>query len=806
MGMDLQYALRALRRSPGFAAVAVLTLALGISANAVIFSLVEAVLLRQLPYAHAERLAMIWNDFGEGQSLPAVSGSDFLDYRARMSGLAEFATATSTRLNLSGPEGDPEQVELGRATPELLPMLGAKPVLGRLFTAEESVVNGPGVVVLSWQLWQRRFGGDPGVLGKSITLNGLPRTIIGVLGDFHLVLPPEHFVLDQPALWGPIQTQLSEIRRNNTGYTVFASLRPGVSFAQLQAGVDEMAAWLRERVQVHREAGLRIRAVPMQQDVVKRARPALLALAAAVGLVLLIACANVANLLLARATARGRELAVRSALGAGPWRIVRHVLTENLLLGVLGGALGLLFAAWGLSALLALRPANLPRMDEVRLDKGVLAFTAALSLFTALLSGLLPALHATRLPPADSLRGGLVDTGAPSRRRARHALVVGEIALSVTLLVCAGLLLRSFSALQAASPGFEGDHVVGFMLQLPESRYKGDAAIRGFDRDVTRALSALPGVTEVGIVTQLPLTGSGPQQPYAWDDASAQRWESISADWRAASPGYFRALRMRLVSGRFFDATDDEQHPPVVLIDSLVARQAFPGQVATGRRLLLEIGGKRVWHEIVGVLEHPHIMDLSREVRGQIYQPEAQSPFGRRSLVVRGTGDVSELTRSVESAMRAFDGQLALRGLQPLQKLIDDARAPARFLSLLGAVFGALALLMAVVGLFGVLSYSVRQRTQEIGVRMALGASEREVLGMVLATGLRLSLPGIAAGILAAGLAAQLMSSLLYSVTPLDPVTFLAVPAALLACALLACWLPALRAARVDPAIALRDA
>ena len=805
--MDLQHAFRALRRTPGFTAVAVLTLALGIASNAVIFSVVEAVLLRQLPYEKPEGLAMIWNDFGGGQSLPAVSGSDFLDYGKYAGDSAEFAAATSTRLNLSGPEGDPEQVELGRATVGLLPMLGARPILGRLFTAEESVPNGPRVVLLTYGLWKRRFAGDPAVLGSTLVLNGLPATVIGVLPEsFHLVLPPEHFVLDQPALWGPVQTDLSSIARNLTGYTVFARMRPGSSFGQLQQAMDGVASRLRDEIEVHRQAGLRIRAVPLQADVVKRVRPALLVLSGVVGLVLLVACANVANLLLARATSRSRELAIRSALGAGAVRMARHVLTENLVLAACGGVLGLLLSAWGLSALLALRPASIPRMDEVRIDSGVLAFTAAASLLTAVLSGLLPILHATRLAPADALRGGVADHAAPARVRARNALVVGEIAVSVLLLVCAGLLLRSFSALQAAHPGFDGDGVVSFMLQLPESRYPDPAAIRRFDGEIERRLSALPGVTSVGTVMQLPLTGSGPQQPYAWDDESAQKWESISADWRIASPGYFQAMRMRLAVGRFFDAQDDEKHPPVLVVDTLLARSTFPGQNAVGRRLLLEFAGKREWHEIVGVVEHPRIHDLSRDLRGQIYQPELQRPFGRRAVVVRGTSDVAALARDVGAAMRALDGQLALRGLGPFNRLVDDARAGPRFVTSLGALFGALTLTMAAIGLFGLMSYSVRQRTQEIGVRMALGANERDVVGMVLRRGLRLAVPGTALGLLCAGACAPLLSAMLYGIAPLDPWTFSFVPGVLLAVAVLACWLPASRAARVDPTVALRDA
>jgi predicted permease len=805
--LDLRLAARALRRTPGFALVAAGTLALGIAANTVIFSVVEGVLIRPLPYADPDRLAIVWNDYGQGQSLPAVSGSDFVDYRARGTAVAEFEATTSARANLSGVDGDPEQVEVGRATAGFLPLLGIQPLLGRLFTASEAVVNGPPVVVLTHALWQRRFAGDPAVVGRTIVLNGVPSTVVGVLPEsFRLVLPPERFVLDQPAVWAPVQQDLPSTPRNFTTMTVFARLRPGMTFARLQETLDRIAAQLRDEHPVHRQSGLRIRAVPLRDDVVKRVRPPLYALAGAVGLVLLVACANVANLLLARATARSRELAVRAALGAGAARLARAVLAENLLLAAAGGVAGVLLAAWGVDALLLLHPASVPRSSEVRLDGGVLAFAAGASILAALLPGVLPALQASRLPPADAIRTGRTETSAPGHVRTRHALVVAETAVSVLLLVCAGLLLRSFGALQAAQPGFDPASVYAFEVQLPPARYPDAAALRAFGREAERRLAAIPGVTDVGTVRQLPLTGSGPQQPYAWDDDSAQRWESVSADWRSASPGYFHALRMRLAAGRWFDERDDEKHPPVILVDTVLARSVFPNGDAVGKRLLLEPqAGQRVWHEIVGVVEHPRLHDLARAVRGQIYQPEDQLPTGRRAMVVRASGDPAALVRQIETAVHAIDGNLALRGLGPLSKVVDDARAPARFVTTLGVVFAILALSMAAVGLFGVLSFSVRQRTQEIGVRMALGASERSVLSMVLQTGLRLSLYGVALGLAGAAICGRFLASSLVGVTPHDALTFATVPAVLLSCAVVACWVPALRAARVDPAVALRE-
>jgi len=566
--------------------------------------------------------------------------------------------------------------------------------------------------------------------------------------------------------------------------------------------MDAIAAELREEQAVHREAGLRIRAVPLHEDVVKRVKPPLLALFAAVGLVLLVACANLANLLLARATVRERELAVRSALGASPARLIRQSLTESALLGVLGGAAGVLLARWAAATLEALRLPGIPRLDEVAIDGPVLAFTALLAVLAPILFGALPALHASRRAPADALRGGLFDTGRPAAHRTRHALVVAEIAVSVMLLVCAGLLLRAFAALLRTDPGFRTEGVVSLELQLPRERYPdGEASLR-FQDELRRRLSALPGVTEVGFVRQLPLTGSGPMQPYAWDEESARRWESVSADWRSASPGYFRALGIRLLAGRMFDERDDARHPRVAIVDSLFAERVFPGRQAVGRRILLEQGGEKTWREIVGVVAPPRLHDLARDVREQIYEPQSQFPVFRLALVVRGN-DARALLRPVEQTLHGLDGQLAIRNLRPLTELVDEARGPVRFVTALGSLFGALALGMAALGLFGVLSFSVRQRTREIGVRMALGAGEVRVLRMVLGSGLRLTLAGIALGMGGAFLCARVLAAAVQGVRPGDVQAWLGAPLLLFLVALLACWMPARRAARVNPLVAL---
>jgi len=802
---DLGVALRALRANVGFALVAVSTIAVAIAANSTIFGVVRAVLLKPLPYADPDSLSVIWNDFGRGQSLPAVSGSDFLDYRARAGGLAEFAAASSGRANLHGKEGDPEMVEIGTATATFFPLLGVRPLLGRLFTAQEAVPNGPKLVLLSHRLWSGRFGSDRSILDRTVLVNGEPRTVIGVLPEsFRMVLPPEHFILDQPDLWAPEQVDLASIPRNYTLHTVFARRRPGVSQAQLQQKMDAIAGELRTEHAVHGEAGLRIRAVSLHDDVVKRVKPALLALFAAVGLVLLVACANLANLLLARAAVRERDLAVRSALGASPSRLIRQALAESLLLGLLGGAAGILLAKWAVALLQGVRLPGIPRLDEVAIDGSVFAFTGVLAVLAPLFFGLLPALHASRRAPADALRGGLRDTGSPAARRTRHALVVAEVAVSVVLLVCAGLLLRAFSVLLRADPGFATEGVASLELQLPAERYPNGAAVLRFQDEVQRRLLALPGVKEVGFVRQLPLTGSGPMQPYAWDDESARRWETVSADWRSASPGFFRALSVRLLAGRMFDERDDAQHPRVVIVDSLFAARVFPGQDAVGKRILMEQNGQKTWREIVGVVAPPRLHDLARDVREQIYEPRSQVPGNRMAMVVRGT-DARSLLRPVEQTLHGVDALLAIRQLRPLQDLVDEARGPARFVTALGSLFGSLALAMAALGLFGVLSFSVRQRTREIGVRMALGASESGVLRMVVTDGLRLAVLGLVPGLLGALLCTRALAAAMEGVRPGDVAAWLGAPLLLLAVTLFACWIPARRAARVSPLVALSD-
>ena len=812
---DLVYGARLLRKSPGFTAVAVLTLALGIGANTAIFSVVNGVLLRRMPYADPARLALIWNDYGnQGQSLPAVSPPDYKDYRERAT-LIDFAAASGTgggTLMLDDPGGGgnrPQQFDMATVTSNFFPVLGVAPALGRNFTAEENVVHGPAVVILSNRLWRNTFHADFGIVGKSIQLNGQPYTVVGILpSQFRMLLPAEAFLLKDADIWVPQQLDYSSFPRNLTFLSVFGRLKPGVSLPQAQAEMDGIAEQLRNENEVHKESGLRIRVVPLKFDVVKNVRPTLLTLLAAVGFVLLIACGNVANLLLARATKREKEMAVRSALGASRSRLVRQIMLESAMLSVLGGLAGLLVANWGLSALIALHPAGLPRLDDIHINGAVLAFTFCACILTALLFGLIPAIQALRLNLSDTLKAAARVSTDDRGQIARRLLVVSEFALSLVLLIGAGLLIRSFVALQRVQPGFNPQNIVSFVVSIPRKRYPKNEDRSRFVHELELKMAAIPGVQSVGSTFKLPLTGSGAQMPYAYNPETSQKWESLSADWRPVTPGYLPTMGARLLEGRNFSDADDANHPLVVIVDEMLARSAWPAESAIGKKLEVELLSRpenpRVFAMVIGVVAHLRNHDLTRNVREQIYIPYAQEPFEQAGVVVKATGDPDGVMKEVEQQMRVLDPAIAVRNLQPLENYVDDARAPMRFNLILIAIFGGIALLLASVGLYSVMAYSVTQRAHELGIRMAIGASPRDILRLVLAQGVQLTLMGAALGLVASLFVTRTLASLLFGVSATDPLTFAIVPIVLASVAMLACCLPARRAMRVDPMVALR--
>ncbi|MDQ3139071.1 MAG: ABC transporter permease [Gemmatimonadota bacterium] len=812
MIQDLRFALRALRRTPGFTLAAVLTLGLGIGATTTIFTVVNGVLLRPLPYANADRIANIWNDFGEGaQSLPAVSPLDFRDYQRRSRTFESFAAASAgnvvgLRGNLIG-TGEPERVDLTTVTANFFPLFGVTPQYGRNFLAEEEVPNGPHVVMLSDRLWRRRYGADPRVVGTTIQLDGIGHTVVGILPtEFHLALPAEAFLVTDAEMWAPLQFDYGDAPpRNFTFFTVFGRLKPDVSFAQAQADMHAIALQFRKEFPEHAGTNVRIRAVPLQEDVVKHARPALLVLLGAVGLVLVIACANVAHLLLVRATVREGEFALRTALGASRWAVVRQLLTESAVLAAAGGVLGLMVTTLGLGLLRALHPSNLPRLGEIDVDGRVLAFTALTCLLTTLTFGLAPALQAARQDPQRTLQGGGRSGTSAARHRVRSLLILGEVALSVVLLVGAGLLVRSFLALQQVRPGFDASDVLTFQLALPASRYQQGADRRPFIRELERRLGELPGVTRVGMISQLPLTGSGPLSPYAFDEATARNWEIVTADGRSVSPGYFAAMNTRLLAGRAFTWDDAVGKPSVIVIDETLARQAWPGQRAMGRQLQLgPTGEENNMAEVVGVVEHQRSHDLTRAVRPLIFFPMGQqAPVVLDVAVEAGVGPAS-LAGAVTGLVHEMDKDLAVTRLEPMAFYLSEGMAQARFSFLLMAALGGIALLLAAVGIFGVIAYTVTQRTREFGIRIALGEDPAQTRRSVVVRSMRLVLISIGVGLVASLGLARLLAGQLYGVSPADPVTFAGIAGLLALTALLASYLPARRATRVDPMTALR--
>jgi len=810
---DLRYATRALRRTPGFTLAAVLTLALGIGATTTIFTVVNGVLLRPLPYPGADRIANIWNDFGVGaQSLPAVSPLDFRDYQRRSRTFDTFAAASAAavvglRGNLSG-EGEPELVDLVTITANFFPLFGVTPAYGRNFLESEESLGGPHVVMLSDRLWRRRYGADPTIVGRTIQVDGVGYEVVGILpATFRLALPAEAFLVTDAEMWTPLQFDYGHAPpRNYTFFTVFGRLRSGVTFAQAQAEMNGIAMQFRKEFPEHAGTQVRIRAVPLQQDVVKHARPALLVLLGAVGLVLLIACANVAHLLLVRATVREHEFALRTALGASRGAVIRQLITESGVLAVLGGLLGLVIATAALGLLRALHPSNLPRLGEIDVDGRVLAFTALTCLATTLLFGLAPAVQAASKDPQGSLQGGGRGGATGRRNRVRALLIVGEVALSVVLLVGAGLLVRSFVALQDVRPGFDASDVLTFQLAMPASRYPTGDTRRTFVRELERRLSELPGIKRVGFISKLPLTGSGALSPYAFDEATARNWESVTADGRQVSPDYFTAMNTRLLEGRVFTWDDAVGKPPIIIIDETLARQAWPGRSAVGQQLQLgPTGEANNMAEVVGVVEHERVLDLARPVRPLIFYPMGQQLPPIVDVAIETRVAPQTLAVAATSLVHEMDKDLAVTRMVPMAQYLSEGMAQARFSLLLMATLGGIALLLAAVGIFGVIAYTVTQRTREFGIRLALGEDPRHTRRDVIARGMRLVVPSILVGLGASLLFTRFLGGLLYQVSPHDPLTLGGIAALLAAVALAACYLPARRATAVDPAIALRS-
>lgn len=829
---DLRGALRQLRRSPGFAGAAVATLALGIGASTAVFSAGHAVLLRPAPYAEPDQLALLWHRAeATGSSRLRISAPDVAEFRSRSRVFESFAFVAAPRDALLGdPEGPADgaraHVRIGRASPDLFSVLGVRAVVGRTFLPGESLLPPaalaeaappppPGLLLLSHGLWRERFGADSGAVGRTVRIDGAPMRIVGVLPpDFELLLPAEAGIPPKADAWTPLRIPLSRFRRteglrdqdsDNTG-AVIGRLRAGVGLARAREEMDRIAAGQREEVPFYREAGMAIDVVPMQEDAVSRARPALLALAAAVGLVLLIACLNVASLLLARAAGREGELAVRHALGADRWRLARQLLTEAGLLALLGAAAGLLLATWAMDLLPALAPEGLPRLDDVTLDGTALAYALGSALAATLLAGGVPALLAARAAGRRALRSR---DPAASRPVLRRLLVVSQVALCLALLAGTGLLLRSFSGLQRVDPGFRPDGLLTFRVTLPPGSVGGPAERAALMDRLVERVARVPGVESAGLVGGLPLSGEVWRQPYGEEGRPLEAWGGHEADFRVVTSDYFRAMGTRLLAGRFFSAEEDlVEERRVAIVDRRLAERMAHGGGAIGRRLVFPLDGDPVSAEIVGVVETVRHAGLERPGRETIYVPYRQEASREVTVAVRtGASAATGVLNAVRGAAeRLASGEgFPVFDFRPMEAYVARALAPNRFALAVFAGLGLVALLLATVGLYGLLSGAVASRAREIGVRMALGAEARDVLRHFLGRGLGLVAAGLALGLLIALASSRMLTALLFEVSPADPLTHLAVAALLAAVAAAAIWVPARRASRLDPAAALRE-
>jgi putative ABC transport system permease protein len=801
---EIQFALRSLLKRRAFTAIALLTLALGIGVNSAIFSAVDSILLRPLPLKDPERLVSVWEQTPrDGIQQNEAAPANFFDLQTQNQSFEQIGAYGPDDVNLTG-DGEPERLDGQVVTANVFSILGVAPALGRTFSPEEDQLGHEHVVVLSDALWQRRFNRDPSIVNRAITLNGESFTVIGVMprGFF---FPEREIELWKPWAMEPEQ----KAGRGDHYLRLVARLKPGATVARANADLTAIAQRLSAEYPRTNE-GLGFVAHSLHQDYVGNLRLPILILFAAVGLVLLIACVNVANLLLAQATTRRKEIAIRIALGARRWTIVRQLLVESLLLAAGGGVLGVLGAFWGVAALAKLLPDSLSKLQNVNVDARVFLFTLGVSVLTAIVFGGVPALLASRTQPGATLSDVARDTaGGTSGRYVRRVLVVSEVALAVVLLVSAGLLIRSFQLLRNVDTGFTTANALTMRMVLPFPKYEKAEARRAFYDEVLRKVEELPGVESAGMITFLPLSFHGMNFNFSVEGQPAPSDTKLPfALFRVVSPDYFRAMGIPLQRGRFFDARDSAESQPAVLVNRRLAEQYWPGEDAIGKRLKVgPLDSPSAWLTVVGVVGDTRQTGLN-EHKLEFYVPYAQerrSFMAPRDLVVRTKSDPASIASAVRRAVWSVDKDQPVSNVRTLDQVFAAAISQERFQALLLGLFAMLALLLACVGLYGVISYAVVQRTHEIGVRMALGAQPLDVLRLVIRQGLSLTLAGLGIGIVAGTFVTRVLTDMLFGVTPRDPLTFVGVPALLLLVALLACYIPARRATRIDPLIALRS-
>ena len=803
MVQDVRYGARVLLKSPVFTAVAVLSLALGIGANTAIFSVVNGLLLRPLPYADSERLMAVWHtppqDSFPGLDRFSVSPGNYLDWKAESRSFEQMAAYEYAGFSLST-GGDPVPLIGAAVASEFFSVLRSQPARGRAFTADEEQPGREQAVILSHGLWQRAFGADPGLVGRTVTLNSRPFTVVGIMpAGFQF---PQEVELWVPLAWDGKQRQVRSIHDS----LVVARLKQGATLEQARAEMNTISSRL-EQQYPEENKGWGAWVIPLHEDLVGDVRPALLVLFGAVGCVLLIACANVANLMLARGANRRKEIALRIALGATRGRIMRQLLTESVLLAVTGGVLGLLLAGWGSQALISLSSGSLPSTTEISLDKWALGFTLLVSLGAGIFSGIAPALQFTKTEMSETLKQGTGRGGGTSvKQRTRKALVVCEVALSLILLIGAGLLIRSFGKLQQVDPGFDTGNTLTMSVGLSDTRYAEPHQQLAFLDRVLEQLRSLPGVVSAGATTTVPLAGGGSKQPYTVEGRPVVAVaEQPLAQTRYVTPDYFNAMGITLKRGRPFDDQDREGGAQVVIISEAMARQLWPGEEAVGKRLTASFHLQQGPREVVGVVADVKSNVMETAAAATMYLPYRQAPRPWMTFVVRTASDPQTFVPSVTRAIYSVDREQALTNVRTMEQVLTESLSGRRFNMTLLITFAALALVLAAIGVYGVMNYTVTLRRRELGIRMALGAQAGDVSRLVLGQGLALTLIGVGAGLAAAYGLTRLMASLLYGVTATDFLTFVSVPAVLVAVGLLASYLPARRAARVDPMVALRS-